>query len=463
MKKFLLHIVISFAFLLSAGFGYASEIAELNAIEKSGFYSVPGEFSKIDGKADPQRFASPEERRQYWQEKSENIPHKSFWTSKKDQFKEDVKAFGHQFLGTKGKRVFDYVIDVVFDVPLLIVLLVLIVAFLFNVFLVAFIVVISNLIKNARDKYFSGLKDRYEDVLTNFLFEEINDQEAVGKLERVKTSTGRKILIEILFNYLNNLSGEYNERILMLYLQLGLQYESIRKISSIFFHRRVQGIRELANMYPSGAKNIIVRYIRDKNDFVRNEAQIAYVYLDKEASFDFLDNLGRPFSQWVQLNSLNFVKLHEKEVPSFDQWVNSENNDIQDFSIRMISYYQQSENESAILSMLDHKNEKTRLYAIQAVKHMSLIGARDIVKMKYLNETRRNKLEIIKAFETIGDERDFEFLDQLLAGDDLELKLAACRALYRMGDVGRNHLDEIKINPELDLNRFIEHVKDPRN
>jgi hypothetical protein len=187
------------------------------------------------------------------------------------------------------------------------------------------------------------------------------------------------------------------------------------------------------------------------------------VYLDQEASFDFLDNLKRPFSQWVQLNSLNFVKLHEKEVPSFDRWVNSKNNDIQDFSIRMISYYQQSENEDAILSMLDHKNEKTRLYAIQAVKHMNLIGARDIIKMKYLSETRRNMLEIIKAFETIGDERDFEFLDQLLEGDDVELKLAACSALYKMGNDGKNHLDEIKVNPDLDLERFIEHVKDPRN
>ena len=465
MRKEMLHIIlIIFAFLLGAKTILAVEMksSEQPAVNLQ-VNQEDNILSLAENSADPQRFSSPEERRQYWQERSENLPHKNFWTSRKEETKKKLSELGHRIFGSKAKPLFDYVIDVVFNVPLLIVLLFLIIAFLFNVFIVAFAVLITNLVKNAKEKYYTSLRERYENVLTRFLFEDIEAQETMQELGKVKTTTGRKILIDILFNYLNNLSGEYSERILMLYLRLGLQYESIRKISSIFFHKRIQGIRELSNMYPSGAKNIIVRYIRDKNNMVRNEAQIAYVYLDEAASFDFLDNLKRPFSRWAQLNSLNFVKLHEKEVPSFDQWIRSENNDIQDFCIRMINYYQQTENSNVIIGMLDHENDQTRFYAYQAVNNMSLLDAKEIVKGKYELENRRNKLEIIDTLRNLGDENDFDFLDKILYGNDIEMRLAACKVIYGMGEKGMNHLNEISQKSELDLQPYIEHIKDPRN
>ncbi len=465
MKEKLLHIIL-FIFVLILGTGaiFAVEVTSLEQpIANVQINEQSRDLFLAESSADPQRFSSPEERKEYWQKKSEKLPHKNFWTSRKEEAKQKLKELGHQVFGKKAEPVFDYVIDVIFTVPLLIVLLSLIIAFFFNVFMVAFVVLITNLVKNAREKYYASLRERYEDVLTSFLFEEIQALETVQKLGKIKTTSGRKILIDILFNYLNNLSGEYSDRILMLYLRLGLQYESIRKISSIFFHKRIQGIRELSNMYPSGAKNIIARYIRDKNDMVRNEAQIAYVYLDEAASFDFLDNLKRPFSQWAQLNALNFVKLHEKEVPSFDQWIRSENNDVQDFCIRMTNYYQQTENSDVIITMLDHENDQTRFYAYQAVNNMSLLNAKEIVKGKYALETRRNQLEIVDSLENIGDETDFDFLDNLLQGNDIEMRLAACRVIHNMGEKGINHLKEFNEESEVDLQPYIEHIKDPRN
>ncbi|MGQ8336348.1 HEAT repeat domain-containing protein [Sunxiuqinia sp. A32] len=401
--------------------------------------------------------------RKYLERKAQRLPHKNFWLQAQDSTKDKLEEIGQKIFGPKAEPIFNYVLEVIFDVPLLIVLSILIFAFVFNVIIVVIIVFVSNLVKNTREKYKAVLRERYEQIVTNYIFEEIDALEAIEKMEKVKTSLGRKTLIEILFNFQNNLSGEYSERILMLYQRLGLQYESIRKISSMFFHKRVLGIRELANMYPSGAKNIIVRYIKDKNDIVRGEAQIAYVYLDEEASFDFLDKLKRPFSLWAQLNSLNFVKLHEKEVPSFDQWIHSPNNDIQDFSIRMINYFQQSENAPHLITLLDHENERTRLYAYQAINSLSYLEAKEIVKGKFEVENKRNKLEIIRLLANIGDDSDFVFFDNLLLTDDIEIRLAVCKTLHELGPSGRNHLEELKENSELDLEKYIEHIKDPRN
>lgn len=463
MRRILSHIIFLLIALVYSQLAIAvPESQELESVNQIRFQTSP-QVVLAENSADPQRLLDPEERRKYLESKSGNIPHKSFWTTKKEEAKVKLTELSHRVFGPKAEPVCDYVLEVIFDVSLLIVLVALVITFLFNVFVVAGIVLVTNLIKNTREKYFISLSDRFEKVLTSFLFEEIADQDAIDKLSQVKNPTGRKILIDILFNYLNNLSGEYSDRILMLYLRLGLQYESIRKISAVSFHKRVQGIRELANMYPSGAKNIIVRYIRDKNDFVRNEAQIAYVYLDETASFDFLDNLKRPFSQWAQLNALNFVKLHEKEVPSFGTWIDSDNKDVQDFCIRMIDYYQQSENANALIAKLDHEDETTRLFAYKAIRHLGLQESKGIIKQNYERENQRNKLEIVHILEQIGDESDFDFLDKLLYGDDIEIRLAVCKTIYEMGQFGKDHLQELNENRELDLIPYIEHIKDPRN
>jgi len=355
------------------------------------------------------------------------------------------------------------VFDIIFLVPLLVILLFLSFTFSLNVFIVTFILVGVNIFKHAREAYKEKLNSRYEEILTQYLFYDMKQADVLGQLNQTKGRLGRDLLIDIFLNYHRNLSGEYRERILELYEKMSLFRNSERKIRSVHAHKRVKGIRELASMYPQGAQKLILKYFSDKSPLVRNQAQIAYAYLEEDKSFGFLDHLEQKLSPWVQLNILNHIKLHEREVPSFDKWIDSPNNDVQDFSIRMIDYFQQSENAPHLIRKLDHPNEQTRSYVYNAIRHLNLFDAKQQVKEKYEQETLQNKLEILKIFRDLGDAGDFDFLASVLKEEDLDLKKAACKAFFMIGDSGALFLREYCETENAELKHYIEHVKDQRN
>ncbi|MGD9929088.1 MAG: HEAT repeat domain-containing protein [Mangrovibacterium sp.] len=399
----------------------------------------------------------------YVEQKADKIPHRSFWSERCNELHQLLLAASERVFSPKTHEFLAYVLGVVFDIPVLILLIFLSLTFILNIILVALFLLITTFYKSGRELYRKKLNEQLEQLLTDYLFYDVDEEETLQKLRKVNSPLGRNVLIDMLFNYQRNLSGEYRDRILNLYKRLDLQKVSEKRISSFYTHRRVRGIRELSNMYPSGARELILKYVRDKNDLVRSEAQIAYAYLDKEAAFDFLDDLKSPLSKWVQLNILNYVKLHEKEVPSFGAWLHSPNKDVQDFSVRMINYFQQNENEEQLIKMLDHPNAETRSYIYQAIRSLNLFEAKAEIKKRYEQEDYQNKIEILQVLEALGDKSDIDFLAVVVAGDDVRLKTEATRVLYRMGEAGKAFLKEYSEAEDMSLNKFVEHIKDKRN
>jgi len=355
------------------------------------------------------------------------------------------------------------IIDIIYEVPALILLICLILLLIINMIIVFCVLILTSVLKNIRLGYEKRMNDDFEKILMEYLFEENKTDEITARLKKFRHKREKNVLISMLFNYQRNLSGEYREKILELYKNLHLFELSAQRILSWFTHKRIKGIKELSNLYPSGAGTLILKYVKDKNDMVRSEAQIAYAYLDQEASFAFLDHFQKPFSKWSQLNVLNLVRMQERTVPSFEKWINSPNRDVQIFSIRMIHYCQQNENARLLLKKLDHPDEQVRYYAYQAVRGLNYIAAKEIAKNNFINETVKNRIEIVKIIESIGDRGDFGFLKDILEKGDVRLKLQACKALYNIGEEGRSFLNGFNESTGLTLSPYIDHIKEIRN
>ena len=283
-----------------------------------------------------------------------------YWTQMKENLYENLYKYSDEVFAPKLHQIITYIIDVIANVPILFVLLLLSVVFALNLIIVAIVLMITSFYKSGREVYRKTLDDRCEEVLIGYLFGEVSLSEVVDSLSSVKSRFGKNILIDLLSNYQKNLSGEYSDRILLLYKELNFNGISERKTKSFFSSNRIKGIRELASLYPSDAKGLISRLVKDRSVAVRSEAQIAYVFLDSQSTFDFLEDLKNPLSTWVQLNILSYLKMNEKQVPSFGKYINSENNDVQDFAIRMTDYFQQNENAPLVIDLLDHPHHQTR-------------------------------------------------------------------------------------------------------
>ncbi len=400
---------------------------------------------------------------EYIDRRAEMLPHRSFWAHASQSFESFLLRSSRVLLPESAMPVCEQVLDIVFEVPILVALLLASFVFVINILIVTVLLVVASYVRTRREIRLNDLNRRLEELMTEYLFYDLNEEEVVQKLKGITRSSGPNLLIEIFLNYLKNLSGEYLDKVMNLYIKLELYKVSIKRLDSIHTYIRVKGIRELSNMYPSGAREHIARYVGDKNPMVRAEAQIAVAYLDESASFSFLDDVEHRLSNWAQLNILNYVKLHERNVPSFHRWLESKNNDVQNFAIRMISYFQQSENGPELLKLIDHPSEQTRYHVYQTIRHLSLFEGKPAVKERFETETAGNKKKILKVLSTLGDESDFDFLKAVLKSDDVGLKMMACEAFYNMGEKGRDFLIEYSEVEGLELKEYINHIKDDRN
>jgi len=415
-------------------------------------------------------------------EKKESAIHeKSKWTAKKphnevnrivlwlfgdnnvSEFKSRLIDFGKNNLPLFLQKNYLRLVEKTYTYPIIIIFIILIVGLFFNLTTVLLVMYFTNKRKNYKERYISIYRNSYEEVLRAYLFGEIEWVLALQKLKKLKKPLNRKILTDVLLIFKENLRGEMDSQIPQIFIKLGLEEDSLKLTKSAFYFRRIEGLKALTNLDPENAKKIIPNYLNDSHTTVRTEAQISFVRLYPENPFEFLKTLTKPFSRWTQLSSFYIFRLHQVPVPAFVDYLDSEIPTIRNFSLRMIIFFQQLENASAIYKLLDSPLEMTRFLSIRAVNDLRLYEGKSIIKKMYQSETGNNKLEIIKAIKNISNDEDFDFLESIIRSDSVSLKTEACRSLYYVNNEGRERLNVLNQNSDLKIDQFLAHVTDQRN
>lgn len=377
--------------------------------------------------------------------------------------KKNLITYGNNHFPRNVRSFYFSVVESSFEYSIIFLFVTLILFFIVNIGFVFIILNYTIKRKTHKEKFEKVYRKMYEEVLLSYLFGSIDWETAFLKLRHRNKRENRKILISVLMNFNTNFKGEFESLIPEIYTRLGLQNDSLKLARSVYNHKKVAGIMELTHLYPDGAKGMINDLINDPSDYVRAEAQTAYVKLNSESPFNFFYLLQQPFAMWTQLSVFNLIRIHQLQVPSFAQFLNIRHPNIRDFSLRMITYFQQLENVPDILKMVDSKLDKTRFLTYKAINDLRLYDSRGLIKDRFENENEKNKLEIIKALRNIGTEDDFKFLEDVMISGTMSLKTEACRSMYFMSQKGRDRLFEINSQPSEELELLIAHVTDPRN
>lgn len=367
------------------------------------------------------------------------------------------------FLPRSAAPYYIRMVDSVIRYPIILFFLMVILFFILNAILLMVFLELSNTLKNRMERFDELYGTMYERALTGYIFQEYDLEEAVPRIKNIHRARNRKIFVSVLFNFQKNLSGELDQKILDIFSRLGLQADAIKKTQSKSYYNQIVGLSELTNLSPVGAFSIVKEHINDKNNELRAEAQTSYVRLNHSEPFSFLRDLTNPFTQWTQLTSFYIFKLHKLPAPSFVEYLQSDLYNVQNFSLKMIVYFQQKENAPAIIKLLNAPRERTRLLAIRAIQELGIQEAKPLLKEAYRTETYKNRREIIKALLQIGNVEDFIFLENIIRQNDVTLKIEACRSMYFMNSVGMENLLRLGLEKELDIASYVAHIHDPRN
>ncbi len=275
----------------------------------------------------------------------------------------------------------------------------------------------------------------------------------------------RQILIDQMIDLSINLKGEIKEIIKELYLQLGLKKDSLQKAYSKKWHRNIKGFRELAFMNIRDANDRIFKSLNSNNAILRMEAQIALIRLSDDNPYHFLDYMEQPFALWEQITLHELVTQHNLNTPAFDQWFQSENLSVVIFALHMASWFKQKDSEELIIQLLYHPDEDVRYHAIQVSGELQLSGSLSVLKEIFPKESFRNRLEILRTFAKVPDDKYLDFLKETLdEEDDVQLQIQATKAMENTGEPGISMLIKLmKSKSEYkDYQIIIRHVLDGR-
>lgn len=371
--------------------------------------------------------------------------------------------YGEQHFPATFRGFYLSIIQLIYKYPISIFFILLIFIFVLNILLVLLILYLSNQYKNRKDRYIGLYRGMYETALQSYLFGEIEWDKVKVKLKKIDHPLNRRIMADLLLNYQENLRGEMDAKIADTFIRLGLHNDAIKLAGSVFYHKKIRGLRELTNLYPEGAKPIVDKAINDANDLVRGEAQTSYIRLHPDAPFDFFRSLTRPFTRWTQLSAFYLFRLHQLPVPQFANYLDSSHTNVRNFSLRMIIFFQQLENAQAVFAMLSSQYEMTRNLSIQAINDLRLFEGKEMIKERYGLEPQKNRLEIIKALKNIGNSDDYNFLEAILKSGTISEKIEACRTMYFMTPESCERLLQFNRDNHNALDLYIAHVTESRN
>ena len=331
--------------------------------------------------------------------------------------------------------------------------------------LVLLVVILINRNRNERlAKMEENLKEKYQRVLMNYLFDQELPEGAPLRLQKIASNSfKRKILIDQMIDLSVNLRGEAAEKLRDLYIRTGLHHDSIKKARSRRWHIKVKGFRELAFMDIRDANDEIIRCLHSRNDILRMEAQLALVKLGDEHPYEFLDYLKMPFSLWEQMTVHEMLIHHELTPPPFSRWLRSSNTSIVIFSLKMIAIFKQEEAYPLIIELLDHPDPEVRKTAIRVLGDVKYREAILPLKRMYKQEPYENCLEIVKAMGKMPDQMVLKFLQLVIdREDDVQLQIEAAKAIQRMGPVGEETLGKMMQSDYKNYQIIIKHVLDKR-
>ncbi|MES2701257.1 MAG: HEAT repeat domain-containing protein [Bacteroidota bacterium] len=259
----------------------------------------------------------------------------------------------------------------------------------------------------------------------------------------------RQYIIDSLINTRKNISGAAAENIVSLYVSLGLKNDSLRKLHSMTWYRKSRGIYELYMMTQHDVLPEIAKLANSGSDAVRTEAQTALVGFKGFKGLSFLDTLTHPLNEWQQVKLLEQLnKLDPEEMEGLEQWLESQNEDVVLFALKLTDIFSQLHLHDAIVVRLGSANERLRAQAIKTLGRIANHGTPAVLKATYAAETMANKKNILRQLCSIGDDNDLPFLIEKLDEPDDALKLEAGRAITRCDSKGTALLEEIANSKE---------------
>lgn len=308
------------------------------------------------------------------------------------------------------------------------------------------------------------IKKQLDPLLSSILIEDsMASKKIMAKMAKIiHEPIAKQLCIDELIQCKQNYSGEAGEKMVHLYRELELKQLSLNKIKpNKHWYSIARGIQELYMMEQRDCYEKFLQYANSKDEFVRMEAQIGLLHLIGFKGLEFLDYVSYPLTEWQQMKLLEQLKLYpEKSELHFkiSEWLNSKNETVVVFALRLIEEYQQLGLTTALQSSLYHPNLKVRTQAIKTIIGLETIETPGLLLDYFRDASLNDQIMILDAMRSMATESESEKLEALLDYEDNTIKLKAASALVLCSKNGIHILKERSLLQPEPFQAIFQHI-----
>lgn len=288
-------------------------------------------------------------------------------------------------------------------------------------------------------------------------------QQIIDKLKSCATDEfKRRIIVSTLLRLRNEISGEMADEIQKLYFQSGLMGYALSRLKSKKWYVAAKGIRELTQLHVNEVEDKIMMLVNHPKRQIRKEVQLYLVTLFHFDGLKFLGVLQTQLSEWDQIQLLEVLqRFDEQEIPDINPWLNSTNDSVVAFALKLAKIYNQFEVKDALMGLLSHPQKKIRVDAIHVLSHLQVFEAKVVLKNNFDKLSLEEQIEFFKLLENLYETGDEPFLLAHTTHQNFEIKLSALKILKTLGYENFKSLkdfsaddDYVKIYEFLDYNEL---------
>ncbi|MDP4267746.1 MAG: HEAT repeat domain-containing protein [Bacteroidota bacterium] len=341
------------------------------------------------------------------------------------------------------------------------VILISIILSLVSIITLILVIIADNTLLIYRRRLNSRLKQKIDNLLIEYLVSD--SQKVFNDIKKFRTNLSKKILTNRMIQLQTNVIGDTALRLRNLFIKLHLDRFAVKRFSKLLWYKTVQNIRVLSRMDITDTKNKISGYRHSPITHIKLEAMLALINLDKENTFSFLSELTHPLPEFHQLYIYDIIIRNSIKPPLFSDYVNTKNESVVLFCLKMIGAFKQDRAYKEIIHLLNDERYEVRKQTIRTLGELENKNAIPLLKALYSNEDKDNKIEIIKSISKIEFDEPDSFFMNLINEKDLNIRMEALKALFQTGNINDEELAYIeKNNPDVEMEGILKHIMDKR-
>lgn len=243
-----------------------------------------------------------------------------------------------------------------------------IIIFFISILLFIFLILKSRMEKISKERLRKKNSLHINQTLFAIAFDE-KTFEDVKKDRKFKRNWKRKFYRQQFLNELIQLHRLYDGKIAhnlrKCYINFRLIQLSYEKIRSRKWEIKCAGIQELSEMEIKKAVPLIFEHTKSKNQTLKMVALIEVIHLSGLEGISFLEDYKEHLNDWIQLNLLESIKeTHSDNVPDFGYLLESQNESIVVFGLRLLKLFHQNQHLSAVKKLLNSPSRRIKAQAV---------------------------------------------------------------------------------------------------